>query len=229
MPDPRDTQYVPEEQIWFVGVATGFIVAGFAGSAFFAFWALQALGFATDVSQMGITGVGATLLVSAIVTRAIVGRLWGYAVVTFASLGTMFGPFFQNIDELERDDSEEFCHDGNWFFALSVIGFGLLFLSFFYMTRWTCGTANPDGGFTHGTCTQFEPGPYHSLVLTVIRFMGGAFGVSGLSLLLVGFLELRFLWRGSSAQERYRSSSLYFWLHPRAALRRDLDENEQDG
>lgn len=228
MSSSKEAKYILEQRLWFVGVGAGLLIAAWASSAFFAYWGLIALGFATDIDQMGVSGVGATLLVSAIITKVLAGKLWDHAIVVFVSMGSRFGHFFQHIGELDEDNAEEFCHEGNLLFILIGLIVGVTLLSFFHLMSWTCETANPAGGLAYGTCEQYEPGPYRSLVLAVVRLMGGAFGVAGLSFLFAGLLELRFLWRGSRAQHRYRSSSLYFWLHPRAAFRQDLEQSDQE-
>lgn len=224
----RTTQYALEQQFWIMGVTTGFTAAALGGGGFFAYFGLLALAGATNVDQVGITGLGITLLVSLVVTRVVAGRLWGYALTTVAGTATFFGRALLHRDGFAPDEAETFCRDGTPFLAVGLGFFGLLFLGFFLMARWSCPTARPEGGFVTAACVFFEPGPFRGLVLTVVRLTYGSFGVAGMLLTVTSFLELRFLWRDSVLQERYRSSSLYYWLHPVNSLGEEAAPNRED-
>lgn len=224
----KELQYLLEERLWFIGVSTGFFVAAIVSSTLFAFFALLLLAAATNADEFGVTGVGVTLMVSMVIARVVAGRFWQFAMVSLASTGSVFGKMIKHISEFDTTDSKEFCSEGNIHFIGIMVFLGVVFLSFFYTIEWTCETTTRGSGLMHTACLHYEPGPFRSLLVYLIRVMGGGFGVAGLCFLLVGLLELRFLWRGSTAQRRYRSSSLYSWLHPMASLWKDLKEAEQE-
>lgn len=96
------------------------------------------------------------------------------------------------------------------------------------MTRWTCDTARSEGGFTHATCVWYDPGLFRDTLLSIIRLMGGGFGIAGLFLFLAFALEIQFLWRDSVFQTRYQSSSLYEWLHPMKSFQQNLEKTQDD-
>lgn len=84
------TRYIHEMQFWFIAAAAGFILAAFSSSLLFIWLGLQVLGLTTNISQLGITGIGATLIASILLTKVIANRLLERGVVTITSVVLFF-------------------------------------------------------------------------------------------------------------------------------------------
>ncbi|MDS0261718.1 hypothetical protein NDI56_20145 [Haloarcula sp. S1CR25-12] len=218
----NDEWWVVEQQLWYLSTMGGLIGFSVGIGGLLLSWGLIAVGWAAQLNKIGVTQVGVAVFLSLLLVNIIYHRLRSYAFLIFTGLSRL-ATLVVNLDQLDAKSSYEFCHESR---PILVFGFGwfaAMGLAFFQIGRWTCFRTY-SGGPLHIACTSFAPGFYRALTIFFTQLQFAGFGVGGILFVGSFIIEIRCSWRRSRMQQFYHSSSLYTWLHPMAAFRKQLEQ-----
>ena len=205
-------KYVLELQIWAISFVGGMLALALTTAAFFLYFLLIALASSVQVGN-SIT-LGVTILITVVISRIVINRLWRYAKVSFLGISSYLSTFLPALSDIDPEHAAKECQDTT---LIQVIAFGILstiFTGFFIEARWTCGTANPVGGMTHAICMWFSGTRFLELQLYVLRVMYGSIGVGGVFFSIITLISLVQVYRGSILDQWARRVYSNFWVDP---------------